>query len=147
MAGAESRPIVAIKVFVEEDKVFPVRIILKNLKSASNGTAATRIAKENMNEPAGDFSRHLPQIGFLRRMRRALYLEVLAVVMVKLLQRFDEQIVYREPDGPAPIRIAAKEARGGFRRLVTDAIHISVHVHFVRMILVVARKRADTIGR
>src|SRR6266404_2306 len=147
MAGADPGPIVAMKVFVEEDKVFPVRIILEDLKSAGDGTAATRIAKEDVDEPAGDFSRHLPEIGFLRGMRRALHLEVLAVVMVKLLQRFDEQIVYGEPDGPAPIRIAAKEARGGFRRLVTDAIHISVHVHFVRMILVVARKRADTIGR
>jgi hypothetical protein len=74
-----------------------------------------------MNEPAGNFSRHLPEIGFLRRVRRTLHLEVLAVVVVKFLQRFDEQIVYGKPDGPAPIRVAAKEARGRFRRLVGDA--------------------------
>ncbi len=73
MAGADPGPIVAMKVFVEEDKVFPVRIILENLKSAGDGTAATRIAKEDVDEPAGDFSCYLPEIGFLRRMRGALH--------------------------------------------------------------------------
>src|SRR5882762_6853736 len=89
MAGADPGPIVAMKELVEENKIFPVRIMLENLKPACNGTAATRIAKEDMDEPAGDFSRYLPEIGFLRRVRRALHLEVLAVVVVKLLQRFD----------------------------------------------------------
>src|SRR5216684_326811 len=111
MAGAKSGAIVAVEVFVEKDKVFPVRIVLENLKSASDGTAATRIAKENVNEPAGDFSRHLPQVGFLRRMGRTLHLKVLTVVVVKLLQRFDEEIVYGKPDGPTPVRIPAEEAR------------------------------------
>src|SRR5713101_5754815 len=124
MARADPGPIVAMKVFVKENEIFPVRIILKNLQPAGNRTAAIRIAKENMNEPAGDFSRHLPQIGFLRGMRRTLHLEVLPVVVVKFLQRFDEQIVYGKPDGSAPIRITSEDARRGFRRLVTDAIYI-----------------------
>src|SRR5229473_4889746 len=103
MAGAKSGAIVAVEVFVEKDKVFPVRIVLENLKSASDGTAATRIAKENVNEPAGDFSCHLPQVGFLRRMGRTLHLEVLTVIVVKLLQRFDEEIVDGKPDGATPV--------------------------------------------
>src|ERR1700730_16672860 len=138
MVGAESGPIVAMKVFVKQNKIFPKRITLKDLHSTNSGTTAIRIAKENMNEPAGNFSRHLPEIRFLRRMRRTLHFEVLAVVVVKLLQRFDEQIVYWKPDGAAPIRIAAKEARHGFTRFVGDAIDTPIHVHLVRMIFMVA---------
>ena len=44
----------------------------------------------------------------LARSGRALDLEVVAVVVVKLLQRLDQQIVRGKPDRSAPVRVAAE---------------------------------------
>src|ERR1700687_1827969 len=134
MAGAEAGAVVAMKIFVEKDEVAPVRIALKAVGAAGYGPAATRIAKKNMNKPPGDFRSYLPEIGFGAGIGRAVHFEIFAVVVVIFLQRFDEEIVHRKPDGPAPVRIPSKEARRGFRRLVGDAIRISVHVDLVGMV-------------
>ena len=42
------------------------------------------------------------------RAGRTLDLKFIAVVVMKLLQRFDDQEIHREPDGAAPIGIAAE---------------------------------------
>src|ERR1700694_880538 len=147
MAGAEAGAVVAMKIFVEKDEVAPVRIALKAVGAAGYGPAATRIAKKNMNKPPGDFRSYLPEIGFGAGIGRAVHFEIFAVVVVIFLQRFDEEIVHRKPDGPAPVRIPSKEARRGFRRLVGDAIRISVHVNLVGMVVVKARKGAHAVRR
>ena len=41
----------------------------------------------------------------------ALDFEIVAQVVVELLQRLDQQIIHRKPDRPAPVRIAAEQAR------------------------------------
>ena len=64
MACADPRAIVAVKVFVEKDKVAPVGIILKKLGGARHGAAAVRIAKKNVRQAPGNFRSDLPQIGF-----------------------------------------------------------------------------------
>ncbi len=91
MAGANPAPIIAVKIFVEENEIAPVRIALKELDAACYGTAAVRIAKENVNEPPGNFRRYLPEIGFGAGVRRALDFKIFTVVVVKLLQRLHEQ--------------------------------------------------------
>src|SRR6266446_7522671 len=147
MAGAEAGAVVAMKIFVEKDEVAPVRIALKALGAASYGPATARIAKKNMNEPPGDFRGDLPEIGFGAGIGGALHFEIFAVVVMIFLQGFDQQIINRKPDRPAPVRIPSKEARRGFRRLVGDAVRISVHVNFVGMVLVKARKGAHAVRR
>src|SRR5260370_7934406 len=77
----------------------------------------------------------------------ALHFEIFAVVVVKFLERFHEQIVDWKPDGPAPVRISAKEACRGFGRLVVNAVRVSVHVNLVRMVLVVARESPHSVWR
>src|SRR5258708_20708282 len=105
MAGGGSGAIVAMKVFVEKDEVAPVRIALKKLGAARYGPAATRIAEKNVNEPPGNFRGYLPEIGFGAGMRGALHLKIFAVVVVKFLEGFDEEIIHREPDWTAPIQL------------------------------------------
>src|ERR1700704_1552444 len=100
MACAEPRAIVAVKVFVEKDKIAPVRIALKKLGAAGYGPAAVRIPEKNVNEPPGNFRRYLPEIGFRAGLRGAFHFEIFAVVVVKFLQGLHEQIVDRKPDGP-----------------------------------------------
>ena len=100
-----------------------------------------------MGEPPGDFRGDLPEIGLGAGIGGALHFEIFAVVVMIFLQGFDQQIINRKPDRPAPVRIPSKEARRGFRRLVGDAVRISVHVNFVGVVLVKARKGAHAVRR
>src|SRR5215470_14254456 len=145
VAGADSGAVIPVKVFIKENQIAPVRVGLKYFLSASDRAAAVVIAQKNVSQPAGDFCRDLPEIGLGLRMRWAFHFEVLAVVVMKLLQRFDEEIVHREPDRAAPIRIATEQTCGGFRGFVFDTAHVAVDLNFVRMIQVIARKSADAI--
>src|SRR5229473_1678676 len=78
-----------------------------------------------------------------------------AIVAMKVFVEKDEvapvRIALKElgatRHGPPPVRIPPKEPRRGFRRLVLHAAGVSVHVHFVRMVLVKARKSAHPVRR
>src|SRR5215469_7759158 len=50
MAGSQARTIVAVEIFVEEDVVAPVRILLELLRCSVHRPLAVRIARE---EPVG----------------------------------------------------------------------------------------------
>ena len=63
----------------------------------------------------------LVQRQILARAGRALDREVVAVVVVELLERLDDQVVDREPDRAAPVRVAAEQAAVRLGRLVLDA--------------------------
>src|SRR6266851_2044994 len=141
---ANSGAIVSMKIFMEQDQVLPVRIVIENLGATRHRPAAILAAQKDTDEPARNLSGHLPQICFLAGTGGALHFEILAIVMVKLLQRFDQQIVHRKPDRPAPIGIAAEDFGGGFRRLVLHAVHMAIHVNLIRMIFVIPRKRTHS---
>src|SRR5438105_9719908 len=67
--------------------------------------------------------------------------------MVVALQRLDEKVVDRKPDGTAPVGIPAEESRRGFRRLVIHAAQLAVGLQRERMLEMIARYRADAVGR
>src|SRR5260370_24409300 len=146
MAGANPAPIITVKIFVKKNEIAPVRIALKKFRAACHGAAAGRIAKENVNEPPGNFRRYLPEIGFGAGMRGALDFKIFAVVVVEFLQGFHEQIVHRKPDGPAPVGISAKEACRGFGGLVVNAGGGSVHVRLLRSVLMEAGKSTHSLS-
>src|SRR5439155_10560490 len=145
MAGADAGAIVAMKIFVKKNEVLPVRIALKEFQPSCHWAPPVLSPQENMGEPPGNFGGHLPEVAFGGGMRGALHFEVFAVVVMIFLERLDQEIVDRKPDWPAPVRISAEEAGRGFRRFVADAVHISVHVNFVGMILVKTRKGAHAV--
>ena len=66
-------------------------------------------------------------------------LEIVAVVVMELLQRLDDQVVDREPDRPAPVRVAAEHARIRFARLVA-----TVKLHGRRSSNTIRACRGDT---
>src|SRR5260370_14836153 len=134
MVGADSGPIIAVKIFVEKDEVAPVWIALKEIAAARNGPAAVRIAEKNANQPPGNFCRYLPEIRFVAGMRRAFHFEIFAVVVMKLLQRFHQKIIHRKPDGPSPVRISTEKARRRLRRLVFNPVQISVNIPSLRLL-------------
>src|SRR5690348_16044838 len=63
MAGADSGSVVAVKIFIEKNKVAPVRIALKRLSRAGHRPASRRIAEKNAHKPPGNFRSYLPKIG------------------------------------------------------------------------------------
>ncbi len=60
----------------------------------------------------------------------AFHFEVLAIVVMELLQRLDDEEIEREPDGPTPVGIAAELPRLRFGRGVA---HRLVHVAHVQL--------------
>ena len=66
---------------------------------------------------------------------------------MELLQRFDQQVVHREPDRTAPVRVAAEQTAGRLGRLVVHAVLGLAEREHVWMLGVVARDRADAVGR
>src|SRR5262249_53416879 len=119
MACANSSAVVAVKVFVEQDQVAPVRVFLKLCGSSKNRPVTIAATKEGPGKAPGKLGGYFPQRHHISGAGRALDFEIVAQVMVKLLKRFDDQVVDREPDGASPVGIAAEEARARFggRRL------------------------------
>src|SRR5579859_7298211 len=59
----------------------------------------------------------------------------------------DQKKVYREPDGAAPVGVAAEKAGGRFRRLVINLVIYAGHVQHIRMFTVITRKSANAMRR
>src|SRR5262244_3871314 len=98
MARADRRARIAVEILVERYKVVPVRIGLQQLGPAKYGPPALGIVQEDSREPARHLCRDLGERQHLSRSRRALDAVLVAEVVMKLLQRLDEQEVDREPD-------------------------------------------------
>src|SRR5438067_1624327 len=108
MAGADSLAGVAVEVFVKGDVVAPMWIGLELFKVAEDGALAVGAAQEDASEAAGDFGGDFPKVHHPARSRWAFYFEFVAVVVMELLERLDNQVVNWKPDWPAPVRVATK---------------------------------------
>ena len=89
---------------------------------------AVLVARERGDQPLADLDRHLAQVHHLARAGRALDLEVVAVVAVQLEQRAQDHEVHREPDRPAPVRVAAEHPAVGLGRQVADLVVLAAPV-------------------
>src|SRR5215510_2357400 len=98
MACSDPRAVVAVKVFVKQDEVSPVRIGLKFLDTAIDWSAAIFVLKEDPRQPPRNLRRDFPQGHHMTRARRALDLVLFTEVVVKLLQRLDYEKVDGKPD-------------------------------------------------
>ena len=102
------------------------------------GAAAFVVAEEGAGEAAGDFGGDLPEVHEDARAGGALHLELLAIVVMEFLERFDEQIVDGEPDGAAPVGVAAEDAGAGFGGLITDSVLVARRFEAIGVVLVKA---------
>ena len=64
---------------------------------------------------------------------------------MKFLERFDEQEIHRQPNGAAPIGIAAEKSGLGFRRPIADFVNFAAAIELIRFGLVNFRERADAV--
>ena len=79
------------------------------------------------------------------RTGRAFDFEIIAVVVMKFLQRLDEQEIHRHPDRPAPVGIAAKKPALRFTRPVADFVHHAAAFDAIRLLPVNFRKGANAV--
>ena len=97
--------------------------------SRSDRSLATSHSVASLPEPVGDSTS-----------------ERVAHVVVKPLQRFDQQIVERKPDRAAPIRVSAEHPAGRFGRLVIELRRCTPSTSSIdRVIGVIARDRANPV--
>src|ERR1700745_3457473 len=146
MTGADSGSGVAMEVLVKQDEVTPVRVGLEFFQVAEHWPSAATVSQEYARQTARQFARYLPQRHHLSGSSRELDFEVVAEVVVKFLQRLDEQVVRREPDRSSPIGIAAKQPCRRFARLIVNAALIDVHVQGIRIVAVELRQRTNAVG-
>ena len=85
MTGAHPSSIVAMKVFMERNKIAPIRIGLKLFDSAEDRTPLIRISQEDVREALGYFTSHFPQRHHLPRSSGTFNFEIVAVIVMKLL--------------------------------------------------------------
>ena len=72
---------------------------------------------------------------------------VLAQRLVPAQQRLDEQVVDREPDRAAPVRVAAEQVRRRLARLVVDRRGDALDLDLERLVEVAPRQRAQPVRR
>jgi RNase P protein component len=61
MACADAGSVVPMEIFIEQDSVLPVRIVLKIRGASEDRAPAGLIAKKNVDEPSREFRRHAIQ--------------------------------------------------------------------------------------
>src|SRR5690242_4167822 len=145
MIGADSSTGIAVEIFMEEHKVFPVGIGLKRIELSGDGPSPGRVPKKDPVETPGNFARDFRQVFVLPAAARELHLELWSQVVMKLLQRFDEKEVQGEPNRAAPIGVSAEQAGLRFGRLIIHAVFVSIDVKNVRIFSMESRQGADAI--
>src|SRR6478672_13228687 len=107
MTGAKTGAIIPVKIFVERNQVSPVSVRLKLLVSAKHWSSAIVVEQKDSGKTARDSRGHFPERHHLTRTSRAFHFKIIAMVAMKPLQRFNQQIVEWKPYRPTPVGIAA----------------------------------------
>ena len=142
MAGAESLTGFAVKIFVKEHKVAPVRVVGEARVAAVTRAAPAGVGEKDAGEARAKFKGNLTEVHHVPRSSGAFDLEAVSIEMVVAFEGLDDEEVYREPDRPTPVRVAAEEASSGFAGVIVDAVLDSTSVDDIRIILVKLRNRA-----
>src|SRR5262249_15126204 len=108
MAGADAGTIVAMEIFVEQQVIPPVRIVLEFLGAAEYWPQPILFAQKDPLQPIGDRASDLEQVHDVARASRTFDPEFVAIVQIILHQRADQQHVDGHPNWPAPVRVAAE---------------------------------------
>jgi hypothetical protein len=128
VAGAEPRPVVTLEVFIEEDQIAPVRIVLELGRPSVHRPPSVGVGQERTGQPAGEFSGHFEQRHVLPRTGRTLNLEVIAVEAVQVQERPDQQGIDGHPDGAPPVGVTAEHPGIRFARQVLDLVFLTTDV-------------------
>src|ERR1044071_5399709 len=119
-----------MEVLVEVHVVAEVRILLVTRVVTEDGAIALVVFQKNPRQARGELVGDVVDRRKVVRTRGAGDPELIAVVVMKLLQRLDDEEVDRKPDWPTPVRVAAEEAAVGFGGLIANGeVHAVMAVH------------------
>src|SRR5947209_8140544 len=135
-----------MEVFVEQQVVAEVRIALQLRVVAEDCPPTLLVAQEQPTQSTRQLLRHLFNGDEVAGTARAFDLEVVAVVVMELLQRFDQEIIDREPDRTAPVGVAAEQATIGLGWLIAHGELVAIAREDVRVILVTLGERRTPYG-
>src|SRR5271170_4265991 len=141
VAGPQTRPVIAMEVFVEQDVVLPLGISLEPLRTSVHRPPAGFIPQEDRFQSMSDIPSYLKEVHQLAGASWALDLEVVAVIEIEREQGPYQQRVHRHPDRPAPVGVAAEHAGVGFRRQIIHPVFLAFHVDDKGMLVVIFGKR------
>ena len=110
-------------------------------------SAPTCVGEKDARKARAKFKGDLTEVHHAPRSGGAFDLEAVSIEMLVAFKGLEDEEVYREPDRPTPVRVAAKEARGGFAGLIVDAVFGSTSVDDVWIILVKLRNGAQPVRR
>ena len=142
MRGTDAAAGVAVEVFVEEHVIAKMRVLLQSRVMCEHRAVASLIREKDPCEAHGELVRHFVDRHEMTRTGRTLNAEVVAEVVMKLLQRLDDEKVHREPDRAAPVGVAAEQRRVGLRWCIAHREIQAVHPEHVGLALVHLRHRA-----
>src|SRR5580658_8214436 len=97
MRCAFACPVVTVEILIELDQIAKVRIVTHQLVVFLEGTVALFIAKEEAAQTMRYLSRNLIDSKVFSRSGGAFDLKIIAVIVMKLLQRFDDEEIHWHP--------------------------------------------------
>src|SRR5580698_3053802 len=145
MTGSQTGAAVSIKVLVEQHEVAPVWIGLELFEFTENRTPTVFIAKKYPRQPAGELGRYFPQRQHFPTSGRELNLKIVPQIVMKLLERFNQQIVQWEPHRSSPVGVSAEQPGGRFARFVVDAVLCAICADYVRMLAMKLRQGTNAV--
>ena len=93
------------------------------------GPAAVRSGHKQLDQPRSQLAGHLPERHLLPRADGTLDRQPLAVEVVVAVESLDKEEVDAEPDGAAPVGVAAEQVCVGLSRDVRHRVLVPVQVH------------------
>ena len=120
MRGTQAAAGVAVKILIKQHIVAESGIFLLDPRVAEHRPVALLVAQKDPAQTPGELGSHFAKVMQPARPDRTFDLEVVAVITVEPLQRFDDQEIHRHPDRAAPIGIAPEHACVRLPRNVAD---------------------------
>src|SRR5690349_3167916 len=108
MGSADAASAVPVEVFEEQQVVAEMRVVLQARILREHRAMPVLVLEEDARQPCAELFGHIVDRDEVARADRALDLEVIAVIVMELLQRLDDEEVDGKPDRPAPVRVAAE---------------------------------------
>ena len=111
---------IAVEVLIEKQVIAEVPVALHPRVMRVYSARAVLTEQKDLRQSGRQFVCHVIQTDESTGARRTLDTELIAVVVMELLQRFDDEEVEREPDWSAPVGVTTEECTIGFRGLIAN---------------------------
>src|SRR5678815_54646 len=145
MGRADAASYVPVEILEEQQVVAEMRVVLQSRILREHRAAAVFVLEKDSRQARAELLGHVVDRDEPARADRALDLEVIAVVVMELLQRFDDEEVDREPDRTAPVRVAAEQSRVGLGGQIANTQIHSVDAEEIWLPLVHLRDRSHPV--